>query len=164
MYVGMNYIDGSFCPNRPDFHSVNPSTEEVIGVFPRSHFDEVAEAVQAARKAFNGWRELSRITRAEYFDKLCQVLKENKDYVISAISLETGKSLNESLAEFNESLHMAQYTFGMGRMPFGTCTPSEIATKDSYTIRKPKGVVAVISPWNFPCAIGGFWCAAPAIL
>jgi len=164
MYVGMNYINGSFCPHRPDFESWNPSNEEPVGIFPMSNYGDVAEAVQAARHAFFSWRELSRVVRAEYFDRLCEVLKAKKDYVVKAISLETGKSVNESLAEVNEALHMAQYTFGMGRMPFGECVASEIAAKDSYVIRKPKGVVAVVSPWNFPFAIGGFWCAAPALL
>src|SRR5262245_40964850 len=78
--------------------------------------------------------------------------------------METGKSMNEAHAEVMEALHMAQYTFGMGRMPTGYSVASEIAAKDSFSIRKPKGVVAVISPWNFPLAIGGFWCAAPALL
>jgi aldehyde dehydrogenase (NAD+) len=59
---------------------------------------------------------------------------------------------------------MAQFTFGKSRMPNGDVIPSEIADKDSYVIRKPKGVIGVISPWNFPYAIGGFWCAAPALL
>ncbi len=163
MYVGMNYIEG-FCPHRPDFNSINPCTEEGVGMFPQSTHEEVDEAVASARKAFESWRRLSRVVRAEYFDRLCDAVKKHTTRIVHAICLETGKTKNESLAEVNEALHMAQYTFGMGRMPTGQIVASEIAAKDSYIIRKPKGVVAVISPWNFPFAIAGFWCAAPALL
>jgi aldehyde dehydrogenase (NAD+) len=164
MYVGMNYIDGEFTRNRPDFSSYCPYTEEPIGIFPMSQPMDVCEAVDAAKKAFLKWRSLSRVVRAEYFDRLCQVLKARSQGIAHMISQETGKPLNESVAEVNEALHMAQYTFGMGRMPCGEVIASEIAAKDSYVFRKPKGVIGVIAPWNFPFAIGGFWCAAPALL
>lgn len=162
MFVGMNYINGWWIKHSPDFPSINPSTEEVIGLFP--YTASVSEAVEAAHKAFQSWRKISRVARGEYFDRLCAGLVRRKNQIINLISMETGKNINESTAEFNESLHMAQYTFGMSRQSTGTILPSEIALKDTYVIRKPKGVVAVISPWNFPCAVGGFWCAAPAIL
>lgn len=164
MIVGMNYINGEFWLNRADFCKKNPSDGEDLGVFPKSGLAEVEKAIYAAKVAFTGWRRTSRVIRAEHFDRLCQIMKNSKNRLVDAISIETGKSRNESLAEFNEALHMAQYTTGQGRMPVGYVLPSEIADKDSYVIRKPKGVVAVISPWNFPLNIGGFWCAAPAIL
>lgn len=164
MYIGMNFINGDWHANRPDFSSYNPSTEAEIGVFPQSTNEEVTKAAQAARKAQPGWRALSRVARAEYFDRLAQIVKEETPHLVKCISQETGKTKNESLAEVNEALHMAQYTFGKGREPYGEIVASEIALKDSYVIRKPKGVVAIISPWNFPYAIGGFWCAAPALL
>lgn len=163
-YVGMNFINGEWQAARPDFSSYNPSTENEIGVFPQSTNEEVTKAVQAARKAQPAWRSLSRINRAEYFDRLAQIIKKETPHLVKCISQETGKTKNESLAEVNESLHMVQFTFGKGREPYGEVVASEIALKDSYIIRKPKGVVAVISPWNFGWAIGGFWCAAPALL
>lgn len=164
LFVGFNYINGKFVAPRSDFLSHNPSTEEILGQFPLSTNEEVREAVAVARKAQPEWNRLSRIERAEYFDKLCECLKSNINDIVSLISLETGKNLNESRAEVMEALHMAQYTFGKGREPVGDVMASELAERDSYTIRKPKGVVAVIAPWNFPFAIGGFWCAAPALL
>lgn len=164
MFIGMNYIDGSWLSHRPDFSSINPATEEAIGLFPISTQVEIDEAVAVAKKAQKSWRQLSRIKRGEYFENLIVELKAGGYQFAQGISRETGKNLNESIAEINEAIHMAQYTFGKSRMPIGDILPSEIAEKDSYVIRKPKGVVAVISPWNFPLAIGGFWCAAPALL
>jgi aldehyde dehydrogenase (NAD+) len=164
MFVGMNYIDGSWVPHRPEFPSINPSTEEELGLFPTSTQAEIDEAVAAAKKAQKAWRQLSRVKRGECFEALIGVLKINASTIAQSISSETGKHINESVAEINEAIHMAQYTFGKARTSIGDILPSEIAEKDSYVIRKPKGVVAVISPWNFPLAIGGFWCAAPALL
>lgn len=164
MYIGMNYINGDWCPTRPDFTKYNPSTMDPLGSFPLSTETEVEEAVAAARKAQKSWQAIGRVQRAEYFDKLCQLIKRNHDKIVKVISEETGKNVNESHAEVIEALHMAQYTFGRARMPSGDVVTSELPERDSYVIRKPKGVVAVISPWNFPFAIGGFWCAAPALL
>lgn len=164
MYIGMNYLNGEWCPTRPDFTKYNPSTLETLGSFPLSNDGEVAEAVTAARRAQKKWQAIGRVQRAEYFDKLCQLIKRDHDKIVRVISEETGKNVNESHAEVIEALHMTQYTFGRARMPSGDVVASELPERDSYVIRKPKGVVAVISPWNFPFAIGGFWCAAPAIL
>lgn len=144
--------------------SINPSNECVISKYYVANKNDVADAVKSARRAFDPWRKVSRVKRAEYFDDLCQEMKEKKEDIAEAITLETGKSLSESRAEVIESLHMAQYCFGKGREPYGEVIASEMSERDCYTIRKPKGVVAVISPWNFPFNIGGFWGAAPAIL
>lgn len=160
----MNYVNGDFCPTRADFADINPSTGDNLGMFPSSSKQEVDEAVAAAKTAFKSWRKVSRVHRAEYMEKLCDAVKARHDDLVKAISEETGKTLNESNAEVVEALHMAQYCFGKGREPYGSVIASEIADKDAYAFRKPKGVVGVIAPWNFPFAIGGFWCAAPAIL
>lgn len=164
MYIGMNYINGEFCPHSPDFSSLNPATESEIGLFPISDVNAVDQAVDAAAAAFCTWRQVSRVKRAEYFDTLAQLVKKNHERLVNAISEETGKTKNESSAEVVEALHMCQVVAGMGRQPYGGWYASEIASKDTYTMRKPKGVVAVISPWNFPLAIGSFWCSAPAIM
>jgi len=161
---GNNYVNGVFIPNRKEFSNINPATEESLGEFQNSRYEEVNDAVKSAKNVFAEWRKVSRVKRAEYFDNMCGLLKARFDSLVQCISNETGKTLNESVAEVNETLHMLQYTFSKGRMPNGEIIPSEIAEKDSYVIRKPKGVVGVIAPWNFCCAIGAAWCAAPAIL
>lgn len=164
--IGKNYIDGQFYnPNKAKtFAKINPSTEETIGYFPETDRITTLHASEVARKSQRKWRETSRVKRAECFDNLAQIMKSKSGEIVRTISLETGKSFNESNAEFNESLHMVQYTFAQGREPYGEFVASEIADKDIITFRKPKGVVAVIAPWNFPFAIGGFWTSAPALL
>jgi len=167
---GKNYINGKWYqasyPANPQktFPKINPVTEEIIGHFPETNQKTVWDAVAAARKAQKSWRQLSRVKRAEYFENLIGVLNSFRTEITNTICLETGKNFNEANAEFNEAVHMAQYTFAQAREPYGTFVASEIADKDITVFRKPKGVVAVIAPWNFPFAIGGFWTSAPAIL
>jgi len=163
-YIGKNFVDGSWIAQREDFLSYNPSTEEIIGGFPQTNSEEITHSLKVARKGFDVWRKISKVKRADYFWSLCKILEQRVGDVAKAISLETGKNLNESKAEVIEALHMAQYCFGKGRETSGDIVPSEIAEKDCYIVRKPKGVVAIIAPWNFPFAIGGFWCAGPSLI
>ena len=90
-------------------------------------------------------------------------MTERSSEIVKAISLETGKNVNESLAEVNEAIHMVQYTFSQGREQVGKILASEIAEKEIMVFKKPKGVVGIISPWNFPFAIN-YWTSAPALL
>ena len=162
-YINGNFTDGSV-ENFDSFDSINPTTQKSIGFFPKATASEVESTYYFANDAFLGWREYSRVQRAEYFLKLASLVEERKEEIAQLITLETGKVYNESVAEVNEALHMAQYAFGTGRMPYGEAIASELPEKDAYMLRKPKGVVAIVAPFNFPFAIGGFWCAAPALV
>jgi len=168
-YIGKHFVNGQWqtanLAHSPELlQSFNPSLEKTIGNFPRADKEDVGYAVATAREVFPKWRSMSRINRADLFDKLAQLLKRDHKKFVEAISRETGKSLNESHAEVIESLHMCQCVAGMGRQPYGAVYSSELATKDVQVVRKPKGVIAIISPWNFPLAIGSFWCAGPALI
>ena len=163
-HKGKNYINGTWRKCDRTFSKIDPCTEKEMAIFPQSQDHCVNEACESARNAFDKWRSLSKINRAEYLFRVASILERDLEKFATAISLETGKNYNESVAEVNEALHMAQYAFGSGRTPQGECLASEVPEKDAYMLRKPKGVVAIISPWNFPLAIGAFWCAAPALV
>ena len=164
-FEGKNYVGGKFYhPFHGTFKNINPATESVLGEFPLTTNSEVKEVILVARRAFKKWKDVSRLARAEYFYKISKIIEDRRDEIARIISLETGKNYNESIAEVNEALHMAQFAFGSGRTPVGEAVASEIADKDSYMLRKPKGVIAIVSPFNFPVAIGAFWCAAPALV
>ena len=163
---GMHYINGEFVDGDEEglFDSVNPATGKIVGAFPQATSDEISAAYNAAKSAFPAWRDLSRFQRGDYFLKVAELLENNKEDIAAIISQETGKVFNESIAEVNEALHMAQYAFSTGRMPYGEAIASELPEKDAFMLRKPKGVIAIVAPFNFPFAIGGFWCAAPALV
>lgn len=159
-----NYINGEFVESKGKvLERRNPANiQEVVGVLNQSDENEINSAVTAAGHAFPAWRSLSRIKRGEYLDRLVQILKRETGSFSQLIAREMGKSINEAGAEVTEGIHMAQYVVGTVRMPFGDVVSSEIAEKDSFMRRKPKGVVAAITPWNFPFAIP-FWLIAPSV-
>src|SRR5262249_38892849 len=146
------------------FESRTPArSDEVVGVFPAAGPQAAAEAVAAARGAYPEWRRTSRIRRAELFDNLAQLVKRETDDLARLMARECGKVITECRAEVVEGLHMIQYVFGTGRMPVGDVLASEIAEKDAFMRRKPWGVVAVITPWNFPFAVP-LWMLGPSLL
>ena len=106
---------------------------------------------------------MSRIHRAEHFDKLAQLIQRDIEPLATLMAREAGKNISECRAEVVEGLHMVQYVFGTGRMPVGEIVASEIAEKDAFIRRKPWGVVAVITPWNFPFAVP-LWMLGPSLI
>src|SRR5438874_1935862 len=163
--TGRNLIAGRWTPASGDqFESHNPAHwDEVIGVFPNAGPKEAEQAVMAARDAYPAWRRTSRIRRAELFDNLAQIVKREQERLADLMARECGKVISESKAEVIEGLHMIQYVFGTGRMPIGDVLASEIPEKDAFMRRKPWGVVAVITPWNFPFAVP-LWMLGPSLL
>jgi aldehyde dehydrogenase (NAD+) len=163
-FEGRNYINGEWRTTAEMYTKINPATGKTQGSFPSSGYSEVSKAVLTARKAFKKWRKVSRFVRSDYMNKVAQLIERDKEKLATVISLETGKNYNESIAEVNEALHMAQFAFGSGRYPHGEAVSSEVEDKDAYMLRKPKGVIAIVTPFNFPLAIGMFWNAAPALV
>jgi aldehyde dehydrogenase (NAD+) len=163
-FEGRNYINGEWRATPEMYTKLNPATGKAQGVFPLSDRVAVQSAILAARRAFKPWKKLSRFVRSDCLNKVAQIIERRRDELATVISLETGKNYNESIAEVNEALHMAQFAFSSGRFSHGEAVSSEIEDKDSYMLRKPKGVIAIITPFNFPLAIGMFWNAAPAIV
>jgi aldehyde dehydrogenase (NAD+) len=107
---------------------------------------------------------MSRILRAECFDRLAQLVKRDTDALAELMARECGKNVTECRAEVVEGLHMVQYVFGVGRQGvYGDVVASEIAEKDVTVRRKPWGVVAVVTPWNFPFAVP-LWMLGPSLL
>lgn len=165
-WTGQMYIDGRWlaAADRPSLENRNPARiAEVLGHYPRGTASDVNAAVAAARKAFGPWRRTSRIKRGDLFGKLAGLIEQHADELAAVMSRESGKIIDEARAEVIEGLHMVQYVYGTARQPIGDCVASEIADKDLYVRRKPRGVVAVITPWNFPFAVP-LWMLGPSLL
>ncbi len=161
---GKHYLAGQWHAAGATFASTNPARlSETIGAFPRGTKADADAAVAAARAAFPAWRRTSRIHRAELFDNLAQIVKRETDALARLMARECGKVVTECRAEVVEGLHMIQYVFGTGRMPMGDVLALEIAEKDTFMRRKPWGVAAVITPWNFPFAVP-LWMLGPSLV
>ncbi len=151
------YIDGEWVDNSGDtFTSRNPATGDTLGTFQRGTETEVDRAVAAAETAFEEWRSLSRITRAEYLWDIYHELRDRHEELGEIVTRECGKELSEGKADVTEAWHMVEWAAGDARHPKGDVVPSEIPGKDAYMRRTPRGPTACITPWNFPVAIP-FW-------
>lgn len=164
--TGFNYIGGQwvYASSEETFEDRSPAdTRQLLGTCPRSNAKDAAAAVQAAREAFPAWSRMSKIKRAEFLDTFTQLVKQHQEELARLMAQECGKAINESRADVVEGLHTAQYWFGRARMNYGEVLASEIAEKESYVLRRPKGVVVCISPWNFPFAIP-LWLVCPSLV
>ncbi|AGB32676.1 Aldehyde Dehydrogenase [Natrinema pellirubrum DSM 15624] len=158
-YIGGEWTEGS----GDTFESENPATGETLATFRRGTAAEVDRALEAADEAFEEWRELSYIDRAEYLWDIYHELRERHQELGEIVTKECGKEISEGKADVTEAWHMVEWAAGNARHPHGDVVPSEVAGKDSYMRRKPRGVVGCITPWNFPVAIP-FWHMAIALV
>ncbi|MCC7573268.1 MAG: aldehyde dehydrogenase family protein [Candidatus Methanofastidiosum sp.] len=151
-----NFINGEWklSPNDSTFKSINPADpEEIIGEFALGNKQDVIEAYEAAEKAFEIWSKTPAPKRGEILLKAAQLMKEKKEELSLLESREMGKVLVEARGDVQEAIDITEYMAGEGRRLFGFTTPSELKNKFAMTIRKPVGVVGLITPWNFPIAI-----------
>ena len=159
-----HYVDGEFRDGEGDtFETVNPATGEVLGNFRRGTETDVRAATEAAERAFEEWRGLSYIDRAEFLWEVFHELRERHEELGETVSRECGKEIGEGKADVTEAWHMVEWAAGNARHPHGDVVPSEVAGKDAYMRRKPRGVVGCITPWNFPVAIP-FWHMAVSLV
>src|SRR5471032_2878926 len=95
-----NYIDGEWTTTGQQFESLNPAnSKEIIGTAPLSGLEEVNQAVAAAKHAFESWRDLSWVKRAEYIDNFAQLIKRDLAEISSLVTRECGKPINEGRAD-----------------------------------------------------------------
>jgi len=146
------------------FASVNPANhDEVIGEFAASGPADVDAAVAAARAAFPAWSLMPAPKRGEILFRVARLLAEHKEELSRLMTREMGKVLPEARGDVQEAIDVAYYMAGEGRRMFGQTVPSEMPDKFAMAIRRPIGVVGIITPWNFPVAIPG-WKLFPALI
>ncbi|HEY4001621.1 MAG TPA: aldehyde dehydrogenase family protein [Candidatus Xenobia bacterium] len=161
-----NLIDGKFvdAQSQATFESRSPAHKhEVVGVFPRSGADDVDRAVKAARQAFKSWHKVPAPKRAELLYRAAAIITRRKEEMAQALTREMGKVLKEARGDVQEAIDMTLFVAGEGRRMHGETTPSELPNKFAMSVRQPLGVVAAITPWNFPVAIPS-WKLMPALL
>jgi acyl-CoA reductase-like NAD-dependent aldehyde dehydrogenase len=161
----LNYIDGRWTAGRSDAtrERENPATGEIIGSFPDSGSEDVADAVEAAAKAYETWRFVAAPRRAEILFRAAEIMTVRKEELSRDVTIEMGKVLKEARGDVQEAIDMTYYVAGEGRRMWGQTTPSELPDKFNMTVRQPHGIIAAITPWNFPMAIP-CWKLMPALV
>ncbi|MGE7914456.1 aldehyde dehydrogenase family protein [Lysinibacillus xylanilyticus] len=146
---------------REQFNPAKPS--QCIGQVELLTIDETKDVIVAAQEAFEGWKNTSSVARGEILRVTADLLEKNIDKVAEIASSEMGKTKNEMLGEVKRGASILRYFAQEGMRATGEVLPSANEGKLLYTMRVPLGVVAAITPWNFPVAIP-LWKIAPALV
>ncbi|HUF43492.1 MAG TPA: aldehyde dehydrogenase family protein [Verrucomicrobiae bacterium] len=161
-----SYINGKwFHPKSTRLvRNLNPANpDDVIAEFPSATLEDTQRAIEAAQAALRGWRKTPGPERGRVLWRAADIARQRADEIARTLTREEGKILKEAKGEVMKGISLLEYYAGEGfRMP-GKTLPSEARDTFTYTIRRPLGVVGLISPWNFPWAIP-VWKSAPALV
>ena len=161
-----NHIGGIWMPsaNGKTYTITNPARKNsVLGKFQFSDHRDAIKAVDAAVAAQLEWSNTPAPSRAVILFKALSILGQRADEIAESITIEEGKPIADSKGEVKRAMNIIEYAAGEGRRMFGYTTPSELPNTIAYTMRRSLGVVAIITPWNFPLAIPA-WKIAPALI
>ena len=160
-----NYIGGEWTESASGrtFDVFNPATGEVMATGTASGKADVDRAVQAARAAYEKWRLYPAPKRGEILYRAGEIMVQRKEELAREMTREMGKVVAEARGDVQEGIDMVYYTAGEGRRQFGDVVPAELPDKWAMSMRHPLGVVAAITPWNFPFAIPT-WKIMPALI
>src|SRR5919198_3790696 len=161
-----NFIGGAWVESASSrtFENVNPAnTDDVIGVVRLSTREEARRAVEAAAEAFRAWRATPAPARGRIVARAARLIEEDRENLAQILTREEGKTLAESRGEIQRAINVAEFCAGEARRMNGETIQSELPSNFAYTLRQPLGVVACVTPWNFPVAIP-VWKIAPALV
>lgn len=142
----------------------NPARpSELIGKATRSNPVDLDRAIDAAHKAQAEWARMPRPKRGAILAKAASLLRGKLENFAKTITREEGKNLNEARGEVQKAINCLEFTAAEARRPTGQVIPSEVPGTMIYTTRAPLGVVAIVTPWNFPVCIP-IWKIAAALV
>jgi malonate-semialdehyde dehydrogenase (acetylating)/methylmalonate-semialdehyde dehydrogenase len=140
----------------------NPATGEQTGAVDFASADEIDDAVQAAKAAFPGWRSTSLARRAEIMFAIRELVHARREELAKILTSEHGKVLSDAMGEVTRGLEVIEFCCGIPHLLKGDMTEQASTGVDVYSLRQPLGVVAGITPFNFPAMVP-MWMWAPAI-
>jgi len=160
----LNLIDGHFVDGSGWIENRNPAdASEVVGLCARGSAADIEHAVDAAGRAFPAWAATPAPARGAILFKAAELLDARFESVALDMTREEGKTLPEARGEVRRAINIFRYFGGEGARLPGMMTPSERDRVFTFAVRKPLGVVGLVTPWNFPSAIPA-WKIAPALV
>ena len=160
-FINGSWIDSASGKTAPNINPAN--TNDIIGTIELASRDEARQAVEAAYNASREWKRTPAPARGRIVAKAARLMEERKEELAAAITREEGKTISESRGETQRAINVVEFCAGESRRRVGETSPSELPSNFAYTIKEPLGVVACITPWNFPIAIPA-WKLAPALV
>ena len=161
-----NYVGGSWSPARSGrtYEKHNPARpSELVGEFPASGADDVDAAVAAAAAAFREWASSPAAARAAVLQRAADAIEARVEDMAADMTREMGKPLREARMESARAAAIFRFFAGEAWRPKGELYEQSATGSSLYTVRRPLGVVGLITPWNFPAAIPA-WKLAPALV
>jgi succinate-semialdehyde dehydrogenase/glutarate-semialdehyde dehydrogenase len=147
------YIDGKWVGGASSIDVTNPVDESVIGSIPKLGTAETRTAIEAAQRAQKEWAKKSAKERAAILRKWFNLMMENQEDLAQIMTAEQGKPLAESRGEVAYGASFIEFFAEEGKRIYGETIPSPWPAARMVVIKQPVGVVAAITPWNFPNAM-----------
>ena len=154
----LNYVNGQWEQSSSDqvLDVLNPASGEVLSQVYLSSAEEVDRAVTYAHQAFQAWQKVPAVDRIQYLFKLKSILEVNFDALAEIITLENGKTFQESRGELRRAIENVEVACGIPMLTQSGFNEDIASGIDEFVIRQPVGVSAIIAPFNFPGMIP-FW-------
>src|SRR6202046_1623842 len=164
LFRQQGYVDGKWIDalNRGTIPVTNPATGEVLGTVPRMGAEETRQAIEAADKALPAWRANTAKERAQILRKWFDLMMANQDDLANLMTAEQGKPLAESRGEVAYGASFIEWFAESGKRVYGDVIPATQPGRRILVFKEPIGVVAAVTPWNFPNAMITRKCA-PAL-
>lgn len=147
------YVNGEWIQTDSILEVLNPVDGQKVGEVFQVGSEETKEAIDAASEAFKQWSKLTADTRANYLHKLADQLVERKEHFAQIITKEMGKPIVNARYEVDSAVSYFKWFAEEARRVYGEIIPSPVPNKRISVIKQPLGVVAAITPWNFPLSM-----------
>lgn len=147
------YLNGQWVQSKKSIRVVNPSTTEVFAEVCTVDRSVVAQAIADAHAAFPAWRALPGKARGAFLNKIGDIVERRRDEIARVITQENGKPLAQSVGEMNMTIDHLRWFAEEAKRAYGRIVPNQIDGKRHLVVKTPMGVVAAISPWNFPLVL-----------
>ncbi|MGI8974916.1 MAG: CoA-acylating methylmalonate-semialdehyde dehydrogenase [Gaiella sp.] len=158
-WIGGARVDGTSGRSGPVY---NPATGVQSGAVDLASTEEVSAAVARAKAAFPAWRAMSLAKRAELFFRIRELVHGHQEELAKLLTAEHGKVLSDAMGEVARGLEVIEFACGIPTLLKGEFSEQASTGIDVYSIRQPLGVVAGITPFNFPAMVP-MWMWAPAL-
>jgi alpha-ketoglutaric semialdehyde dehydrogenase len=165
LFVAQNLIEGKFQNGAgPEATSLNPADPNtVIAVYNKATSKDIDDAIAAARGSLDEWAELGLIKRGVILRRVADLMLDRREELAKLMTLEQGKTLAEAQVEIDGSAETIRYHAEAARFMYGRSYVSSVPDERIEAVRQPLGVVAIVTPWNFPAQIPA-WKITPALL
>ena len=146
------FIDGKWCQSsdKATYDVINPATEEVIGQASKATVEDVNRALKSAEKGLSLWKKTPPWQRSYILRKIADMIRQKKDILANWMTLENGKPLVEGVAEASGTADIFEWNAEETKRIYGQTIESRFEDTRVHVYYQPVGVVAALSPWNFP--------------